>query len=78
MEYKNVGNHAEDLADGRMIAPGETVELDEDQVREDHNEDLLARGALIGIDEKGEHEAKLASNRVKRQEAKTQAQGEEA
>lgn len=48
-EYKNVGNHAEDLADGRMIAPGEVAELDPDQVKEYRNADLIETGTLILI-----------------------------
>lgn len=65
MLYKNVGNHVEDLADGRALAPGESADLDEDAVRDPRNEDLVARGVLIGTDEEAEHEADLAERRVK-------------
>lgn len=75
-EYKHVGNHAEDLADGRMVGPGEVIELDEDAVRDPHNERLLAEGILIGMDNKAEHEAKLADRRVSRRE-KTEGGEEE-
>jgi hypothetical protein len=67
-EYKNVGNHAHDLADGRMLAPGETVMLDDDAVRDPHNESLLADNVLIGTSEKAEHEADLAERRVSRRD----------
>lgn len=67
-EYKNVGSHVHDLADGRMLAPGETVMLDEDAVRDPHNEALLADGVLIGTEKEAEHEADLAERRVSRRE----------
>jgi hypothetical protein len=51
-EIKNVGNHAEDLADGRMIAPGETAKLTDAQLKEPHNADLLEREAFIKLEGK--------------------------
>jgi hypothetical protein len=82
MKYRNVGNHAEDLADGTMVAPGEFVELNEEQVREGRNEDLIATGVFLGVDEDAEHEAQLAERRTasrgKRQaDAQDAARGEE-
>lgn len=72
LEYKWVGTHPQDLADGRMLAPGETVVLSEEDVRDPHNESLLADGALIPTDEKNEaeHQARLAERRVTRREGK--------
>lgn len=49
-EYKHVGVHAEDLADGRMLGPGEIVELDEEQIAEPHNARLLGEGILLSLD----------------------------
>lgn len=68
VEYKNVGQHAEDLASGQTLAPGETVELDDEAIRLPHNEDLIARGTLMALDKEAAHEAKLASRRVTRRE----------
>jgi hypothetical protein len=70
LEYRFVGNHAQDLADGRMLAPGESVVLSEEDVRDPHNEALLADEVLIPVDEKqaAEHEARLAERRVARRE----------
>jgi hypothetical protein len=76
MKYKNVGNHAIDLADGRMSGVGEMIDLDEDQVREGINEDYLATGMLLGIDESAEHEARLADRRVSQRDKKQQLAAE--
>jgi pyruvate/2-oxoglutarate dehydrogenase complex dihydrolipoamide acyltransferase (E2) component len=51
MEYRNVGNHVEDLADGRMLAPGESVTWNGDEAKEDRNADLIDRGVLLRVDE---------------------------
>ena len=68
--YKNVGVHAEDLADGQMVGPGEQVELTEEQVRDPRVEDLITIGTLIGLDDKGEHEAGLAARRQRSRETR--------
>jgi pyruvate/2-oxoglutarate dehydrogenase complex dihydrolipoamide acyltransferase (E2) component len=51
MKYRNVGNHAEDLADGRMVGPGEYVEIDDEQLKEGRNADLIDTGVFIEIGE---------------------------
>ena len=66
MEYKWVGTHAQDTLDGRMLAPGETVELSEEDLRESHYEQLIADDLLIPLGGDAEHEAQLASRRVSR------------
>jgi hypothetical protein len=53
-EYKHVGNHAEDLADGRMLAPGETVKLNDKQLAEPHNQRLITEGILLDLGPKRE------------------------
>jgi pyruvate/2-oxoglutarate dehydrogenase complex dihydrolipoamide acyltransferase (E2) component len=47
MEYKWVGNHPQDLADGRWLAPGDTTELSDEDLSDPHNDALLKLGALI-------------------------------
>lgn len=54
MEYKNVGNHDFDLASGRVLAPGETEELSDDDVKDPHNASMIDDGVLIAIGEQGE------------------------
>lgn len=49
MEYKNVGNHAFDLASGRVLAPGETDELSDEDVKDPHNASLIDDGNLIPV-----------------------------
>ena len=51
MEYKNVALHAIDVADGRMVGPGDTVDLDDDALNTPHNADLLATGQIIKAQE---------------------------
>lgn len=65
-QYRFVGSHADMLANGRPVEPGEFVDLTDDEVREDHNEMLIADGNLIGTDEASEHQANLADRRVDR------------
>lgn len=71
LEYRNVSDHVEDLHGGRTLAPGESVKLTKEELREDHNERLLAEGTLIPVSKgAAEHEAKLAAGRAERAEAK--------
>lgn len=52
MKYRNVGNHAEDLADGRMVAPGEyTPDLADEDLSDPRLTDLIDRGVFIALDE---------------------------
>lgn len=49
MSYKLVSSHAEDLADGSVVAPGEVIpKLDE---KDPHNKRLLDEGRLIKVSE---------------------------
>jgi pyruvate/2-oxoglutarate dehydrogenase complex dihydrolipoamide acyltransferase (E2) component len=52
MEYKNVGNHAYDLASGLVLAPGESSELSDDAVKDPHNVSLIDDGVLIPTGER--------------------------
>jgi hypothetical protein len=50
-EIKHVGLHAEDLADGRMVGPGETITVDDELLGDPHNKRLLDEGVFIRLDE---------------------------
>jgi pyruvate/2-oxoglutarate dehydrogenase complex dihydrolipoamide acyltransferase (E2) component len=50
VNYKLVGDHPEDLADGRVIGVGERIELDEETVKDPHNQSLLDDGKLIEVE----------------------------
>lgn len=65
-QYRFVGSHADMLASGRPVEPGEFVDLTDEEVRETHNEMLIADGNLIGVGDDAEHQQKLATTRVKR------------
>jgi hypothetical protein len=47
MRYRYVGTVADSLAHGQPVAPGEFVDLDDDQEHEPHNKSLLEAGTLI-------------------------------
>jgi len=64
--YRFIGEHADTLADGRPVEPGEFVELSDEDLRERHNEMLVNDGNLIGAEDDVEHQADLADRRVKR------------
>ena len=49
MEYKWVGNHPQDLASGRVLAPGETAELSDEDAALPHNKSLIEDGQLIAL-----------------------------
>lgn len=60
-EMKNVGDHVHDLADGRMLAPGEMADLDGDAMKDPHNEDLVSIGVLISTDTADESTKKTSA-----------------
>lgn len=47
--YKLVLTHPQDLASGRVLAPGETAELSASDERDPHNAALIEDGALIVV-----------------------------
>jgi hypothetical protein len=47
-DVKCVSRHAEDLDDGRMIAPGEVADVD---LNHPHNKRLLDEGSVVLLDE---------------------------
>lgn len=49
MKVKNVGNHAEDLADGRMLAPGEVADLTDEQVEDPFNAAKIDEGVFMDV-----------------------------
>jgi pyruvate/2-oxoglutarate dehydrogenase complex dihydrolipoamide acyltransferase (E2) component len=48
-EMKNVGLHAENLASGQILAPGESAPVDEEGLKDPFNADLIDRGILIDV-----------------------------
>lgn len=55
--YLPAGNTVQDLTGGRMVAPGESVVLDGDAVKDPHNKALIERGVLVKVT-KADKEAK--------------------
>lgn len=51
-KYRFVGNHADQLADGRPVAPGEFVNLSDEEMEDPHNAMLATDGHLIGTGSK--------------------------
>jgi hypothetical protein len=74
LEYRNVGTHPEDLHDGRIVEVGGFVILTAEELREPHNQRLVAENVLIPTGGKqAEHEAQLATRREK---SRTETGGE--
>lgn len=49
-EFKYVGRHVDDLADGRVVEPGQSgIELDELQQADPHNAQRIQAGLLIPV-----------------------------
>jgi hypothetical protein len=48
--YKLVGVHPEDLADGRMVEPGQMTALTSDQAADPHNKRLIDEGIFLLVD----------------------------
>lgn len=46
-EYKWVGNHLQDLTGGRMMEPGEVVELTDEEISDPFNAALIAGGQML-------------------------------
>lgn len=61
-EHKLVGNHPEDLADGRVLGPGEVAELSKEDLKDPHNQRLIEEELLIPTEE-----AKTTSGRTSKQ-----------
>lgn len=56
MEYKVLSDHAEDLADGRMVGPGETIKLSKEDIEDPHNKRLIDEGLLLEISDATKYE----------------------
>lgn len=62
-KFTHVQRHADSLADGRPVAPDESVLLTADDLKQPHNQRLIAEGALLPVSEKGEKTA----NQIKKE-----------
>lgn len=47
MRFKNDGPAPQDLADGKVLAPGEVADLSAEQQKEPHNQRLIDDGRLV-------------------------------
>lgn len=69
-EFRYIGDHAQDLADGRVLGQNATVKLTEEHFEDDHNKRLLREGLLIGIDESSNEIAEKARTAERRADRK--------
>jgi acylphosphatase len=51
--YRCISGHVEDLADGRVVAPGEEVKLTAEQIDDPHNARLIDENKLSPIEDPG-------------------------
>lgn len=49
--YKSVSTHVEDLSDGRSVAPGDSVTLTAEELKDPHNARLVDEGVFIVVEE---------------------------
>lgn len=66
-QYRFVGSHADMLANGRPVEPGEFVDLSEEDLAEVHNEMLVADGNLVFIGDSQNPEATDAAVKLAKQ-----------
>lgn len=50
--YKFVGGHVDDLADGRVLVPGDTYQLTDEQLDEPHNKRHIDAHLLLPVEKK--------------------------
>lgn len=60
-EFKWVGTHAQEITGGRMLAPGDTAMLSEDDAQDEHNAALIESGGLVSLAEAAEPQATPAA-----------------
>jgi len=75
LKFRCVSSHIEDLADGSTVAPGEYVTLSDEDLKDPHNERLVADGILVGTGEKSTNEAEKIEKKVDRREAQQEKEG---
>lgn len=67
-KFRHAGAHPEDLADGRMVAPGEAVFLTDEEAAEPFNQAKIADGVFIPTGEKSEELTEKAERAQSRRE----------
>lgn len=65
-QYRFIGSHADMLASGRPVEPGEFVDLTDDELREPHNTMLLDDELLLLIKDEDTHDQEIATDAAKR------------
>jgi hypothetical protein len=48
--FRCVGEHAEDLTGGRLLAPGDFVQLNDEALADEHNARLIYESKLVAAD----------------------------
>lgn len=65
MKFKCVSTHPEDLADGRILAPGEYADLDDEAQKDPHNQRLIEEDILIDASEVPDEEQAKSTSKKK-------------
>lgn len=50
--YRFVGTHVDDLADGRILEPGQFIDLTDEEATDPHNALRIEAGLLIEVEKK--------------------------
>lgn len=69
-KFRYVGDHAQDLPGGRVIAPGEFVHLSEEDQKDPFIMDLMANDRIIGTGKVSEEAVESAEAKAERQAKK--------
>lgn len=62
-QHKNVGKHAEELAGGRVVGPGEVVDLSAEDASDEHNKRLIDEGIFIEVEAQPESKDKKSTSK---------------
>jgi hypothetical protein len=73
-KYINVSNHIEDLDSGLTLAPGENVDLDDEDIKQPIASRLLDEGKLIGTGNVSSEEAESRRTRAQKKAKKEEEQ----
>jgi pyruvate/2-oxoglutarate dehydrogenase complex dihydrolipoamide acyltransferase (E2) component len=68
-DYKYVGRHLDDLHDGRVVAPGQTVDLDDRAAADPHNAQRIQAGLLIPVQQETDIDATEEAKQLAAQKA---------
>lgn len=68
VKFRYVGNHSQDFPGGRVVDPGDFIQLSNDDQEDGFVKELMADGRLIGTGAKSKEAAREAEKEVAKNE----------